>query len=139
MIGARPPRGSAPSAPFPRVTTPSLGGTAAMIFYFLDRDQNDFFCDLLLLPSAAVMLLARCLSAPVTLLLPAAAATGLPALAAVWLALASSGRMNSIGLPSAFSNSALETVPSRPPSRLATKITRALGATCCTIVCRRMA
>src|SRR6185312_16645299 len=105
MIGAKPPRGSAPSAPFPRVIAASFGGTAAMIFYFLD--QNDFFCDLpLLLPSpAAVMLFAICLRAPLTLLFAAAAATGLPALAAGWLALASPGRMNSIDLPSAFSNS----------------------------------
>jgi len=54
------------------------------------------------------------LGAVVTLLPVAAAATGLPALAAAWLALWSSGSMNSSGLPSAFSNSAFETVPSRP-------------------------
>src|SRR5262249_4008939 len=118
MTGARPPRGSAPSAPVPRVVIPPIGGAAAMISYFLDRDQNDFFCCCLVLPSAAaVMLFARDLNPPVTLLPAAAAATGLPALAAAWLALASSGTVNSIGLPSAFSNSAFETVPSRPPSR----------------------
>jgi hypothetical protein len=72
-----------------------------MIDYFLDRDQNDFFC---FLPPAALALipLAIVFSTDETLLLAAAATTGLPALAAAWLALASSGRTKSIERPSAF-------------------------------------
>src|SRR5919109_2867715 len=100
MIGPRPARGSEPSAPFPRAKVPSVGGTAAMIDYFLDRDQNDFFC--FFAPSATVRLLASVLSATLILLLAEAATTGLPAFAAAWLALASSGRTNWIGLPRAF-------------------------------------
>src|SRR5215470_5711577 len=135
MMGARPPSGSEPSAPFPLgrgVIRPSDGGAAAMIHYFLDRDQNDFFVFFLSAPLLSVPAMPR--SAAETLLPLADATTGLPAFAAAWLALASSGMTKVICLPRAFSNSAFETVPSRPPSRLATKTTRAFGATCWIIV-----
>src|SRR4030095_8622464 len=99
MIGPSAARESVLSAPAPfdarSCVEPSVGGTAAMIDYFLDRDQNDFFC--FLRPGAlAVIPLVIVFSTDETLLWAAAATTGLPALAAAWLALASSGRTKSI-------------------------------------------
>src|SRR5262245_31914091 len=90
-------------------------------YFFFEKNENFFFADL---PEAASAMIRLAIDLkPDVILLPDAAATmGLPALAAAWLAFGSSTIITLIGLPRAFSNSALDTVASLPPSRLATKI-----------------